>query len=118
MDLMGCRASQRICVIIGRVRLAGTAAGTVPSDESQPRRRNMTSRAPATTICEPTPTAQKAEKLVIRPIIQPKFCPKNPVKKLSGKKTVAMMVSCFMTTFSRFDTVDRWVSSAPLNRSR
>ena len=27
-----------------------------------------------------------------------------------------MIVSCFMTTFSRFDTVDRWVSSAPLSQ--
>ena len=31
---------------------------------------------------------------------------------------VAMMVSCFMTTFRRFDTVERWVSMTPLSRSR
>lgn len=112
IDLIGCKASQRICDIVGRVRRAGTAAGTVPSEDSQPRRRNMISSAVATTIWEPTPANQKAEKLVIRPIIQPKFCPKKPVKKLRGKNTVAMMVSCFITTFKRLDTVDRWVSRA------
>ncbi len=31
---------------------------------------------------------------------------------------VAMMVSCFITTFSRFDTVERCVSMTLLNRSR
>ena len=39
--------------------------------------------------------------------IQAKFWPKNPVRNDSGRKMVAMTVSCFMTTLSRFDTVDR-----------
>ena len=47
-----------------------------------------------------------------------KFCPKNPVRKVKGKKTVAMMVSCFITTLSRFDTVERWVSMTLESRSR
>ena len=49
---------------------------------------------------------------------QLKFWPKKPVRKLRGRNTVAMMVSCFMTTLSRLDTVDRWVSMTPLSRSR
>ncbi len=47
-----------------------------------------------------------------------KFWPKKPVMNPRGKNTVAMMVSCFMTTLRRLDTVDRWVSMAPLSRSR
>ena len=42
-----------------------------------------------------------------------KFWPKNPVRKLRGRKMVAMIVSCFITTFSRLDTVDTWVSMTP-----
>ena len=38
---------------------------------------------------------------------QPKFWPKKPVRKDSGRNTVAMIVSCFMTSFSRFDTMER-----------
>ena len=48
------------------------------------------------------PATRKAGRLMIRFIIQARFCPKNPVRKLSGRKMVAMMVSCFMTTFKRF----------------
>ena len=29
-----------------------------------------------------------------------------------------MIVSCFITTFSRLDTVDTWVSMTPDSRSR
>ena len=29
-----------------------------------------------------------------------------------------MMVSCFITTFNRFDTVETWVSMTPDRRSR
>ena len=39
--------------------------------------------------------------------IQPKFWPKKPVMKVSGRKIVAMIVSCFITTLSRFETVER-----------
>ncbi len=38
---------------------------------------------------------------------KPKFWPKKPVSQLSGRKMVAMIVSCFMTLFSRLETVDR-----------
>ncbi len=64
------------------------------------------------------PTTRKTAKLPSRVTIQPKFWPKKPVRKLMGKKMVAMIVSCFMTTLSRFDTVERCVSIAPLSRSR
>jgi len=43
---------------------------------------------------------------------------KNPVMKVAGRNTVAMIVSCFMTTLRRLETVERWVSSAPVSRSR
>ena len=38
---------------------------------------------------------------------QPKFWPKKPVMNVSGRKTVAMIVSCFITVLRRFETVDR-----------
>ena len=38
---------------------------------------------------------------------QPKFWPKNPVSHDNGRNTVAMMVSCFVTSLSRFETTDR-----------
>ena len=41
------------------------------------------------------------------PTIQPKFWPKKPVIQLSGRKMVAITVSCFMTLLSRFETVER-----------
>ena len=44
--------------------------------------------------------------------------PKKPVRKLSGRKMVAMMVSCFITTLRRFDTVERCVSMTLVSRSR
>ena len=47
-----------------------------------------------------------------------KFCPKNPVRKLSGRKMVAMIVNCFITEFRRLDTVERWVSMTLVSRSR
>ena len=31
--------------------------------------------------------------------IQPKFCPKKPVMNVSGRKIVAMIVSCFVVSF-------------------
>ncbi len=33
--------------------------------------------------------------------------PKKPVSQLSGRKIVAMIVSCFITVLRRFDTVER-----------
>jgi hypothetical protein len=39
--------------------------------------------------------------------MKPKFCPKNPVSQLRGRKTVAMIVSCFITELRRFETVER-----------
>jgi hypothetical protein len=51
-------------------------------------------------------------------IMYAKFCPKNPVRKLSGRKIVAIIVSCFMTTLRRLETVERCVSITLLSRSR
>jgi len=39
--------------------------------------------------------------------IQPKFCPKKPVSQASGRKMVAMIVSCFITLLRRLETVER-----------
>ena len=36
-----------------------------------------------------------------------KFCPKKPVRKVSGRKIVAMIVSCFITSFWRLACVER-----------
>lgn len=40
-------------------------------------------------------------------IDQSKFIPKNPVRKLSGRKIEAMIASCFDVSPCRFATVDR-----------
>ncbi len=47
-----------------------------------------------------------------------KFMPKNPVMNDSGRKIVAITVSCFITSFCRFEIVDRYRSVAPESRSR
>ena len=39
--------------------------------------------------------------------IHPKFWPKKPVMKVSGRKIPAITVSCLVTAFSRFETDDR-----------
>ena len=62
---------------------------------------------PTMTSSVPSPTTRNAPRLPMRWIIQAKFCPKKPVRKDSGRKIVAMRVSCFMIALSRFDTVDR-----------
>jgi hypothetical protein len=49
---------------------------------------------------------------------QPRFWPKNPVRNDSGRNTVAIMVSCFITSLSRLDTIDMYASSEPDSRSR
>jgi hypothetical protein len=56
--------------------------------------------------CSPRPRPRKAGRLASRSVIQPKFWLKKPVMKLSGRNTEAMMVSCFMTPFRRFECVD------------
>jgi hypothetical protein len=50
--------------------------------------------------------------------MKPEFCPKDPVSQLRGRKTVAMIVSCFITELKRFETVERLTSIAPVRRSR
>ena len=45
--------------------------------------------------------------LLMWPTIQPKFWPKKPVMNVSGRKMVAMIVSCFITVLSRLETVER-----------
>ncbi len=66
----------------------------------------------------PIPRARKAPREPSRTTIQAKFWPKNPVRNDSGRNTVAMMVSCFITSLSRLDTIDMYASSEPLSRSR
>ena len=55
----------------------------------------------------PIPKPMSASQLLVCLTMKPKFWPKNPVNQLSGKKTVAMIVSCFITELSRFETVDK-----------
>ncbi len=47
-----------------------------------------------------------------------KFIPKNPVKNVSGMNSAVRMVNTFITSFVRFAVTERYVSSAPLIRSR
>ena len=49
---------------------------------------------------------------------QPKFWPKKPVMKVSGRKIVAITASCFITTLSRLETVERKTSIELVSRSR
>jgi len=81
--------------------------GTVPLAVNHPRRRKKTIRPMTVNTCSPMPAPMKTGRLPRRATIHPKFWPKKPVRKLRGKKMVAMMVSCFMTTLSRLETVDR-----------
>ena len=52
------------------------------------------------------------------PVRNAKFWPKKPVRKVSGRKIVAMIVSCLLISPWRLATVDRYMSVAPLSRSR
>ena len=61
--------------------------------------------APTTTV--PSPSATNVPQSLMWRTSKPKFWPKKPVSQLSGRKIVAITVSCFITAFSRFDTVDR-----------
>jgi hypothetical protein len=64
-------------------------------------------RIASATSSVPTPTPKKVSQRPTWPTSQPKFCPKKPVSQLSGRKIVAITASCFITTFSRFETVER-----------
>lgn len=44
--------------------------------------------------------------------------PKTPVMNVIGRKSAAMTVRRFMTSFMRLETVERYASSAPLISSR
>ena len=48
---------------------------------------------------------------------KPKFWPKKPVITMSGRASVAITVSRWMTTLSRFETVERYTSIAPVSKS-
>ena len=50
---------------------------------------------------------RKAVQPVMLSTSRPKFMPKKPVIQVSGMKIVATIVSRFITTLSRFDTVER-----------
>jgi hypothetical protein len=50
---------------------------------------------------------QKATAVSTRWTSHRKFCPKNPVTKVNGRKMVAMTVSCFMTALRRLETLER-----------
>ena len=50
--------------------------------------------------------------------ISPRFCRRTRSGTDSGRNTVAMMVSCFITSLSRLDTIDMYASREPLSRSR
>ena len=47
-----------------------------------------------------------------------KLSPKNPVMNDSGSKIVPTIASCFITSFRRLLTVERYRSVAPESRSR
>ena len=47
----------------------------------------------------PRPKTANTQNGVICPTSQPKFIPKNPVMNDSGRKIVAITVSCFMASF-------------------
>ena len=55
----------------------------------------------------PIPKAKKAAAESTRSTIQPKFWPKNPVMKASGRKIVAISVNCFVTSPRRLDAAER-----------
>jgi hypothetical protein len=70
------------------------------------RRKYMNSRAQDTSS-PPIPKTRKTQSESMWFTSQPKFWPKKPVRKVSGRKIVAMTVSCFMTTFRRLETFER-----------
>jgi hypothetical protein len=66
----------------------------------KPDRRKYTSSTIAGTTSPPPPRTRKAASVSICSTIHPKL-------NASGRKIVASTVSCFMTTLSRLETVDR-----------
>ncbi len=91
----------------GRAQDRGRGQGRVTGRQIQPRRRNSQHRPATAATSVPMPRIRKAGRLPRRPTSQAKFWPKNPVRNDSGRNTVAMMVSCFITSLSRLDTIDR-----------
>src|SRR5947209_14912793 len=80
---------------------------------SQPLRWKNISRAMHVASMLPSPMPQNAHAEPMCLTRKPKFCPKKPVMKASGRKIVAITVSCFMTSFCRL--LDR--KSTRLNSS-
>ena len=78
-----------------------------PRLRSTGRRRNRTSMTPSAMACVATPSATNAGQPFTARTIQAKFMPKNPTIQVSGMKIVATIVSRFITSLSRFETVDR-----------
>jgi hypothetical protein len=77
------------------------------SSLKKPERWKYIQRPTQGTINPPMPKTRKTQSESMRLTSQPKFWPKNPVTKVSGRKIVAMIVSCFMTTFRRLETCER-----------
>ncbi len=74
---------------------------------------------PIETTSSPRPRAKNDHVLASTLLTsQAKFWPKKPVRNDSGRKIVAMIVSCFEISPWRLATVDRYMSVAPLSRSR
>ena len=55
----------------------------------------------------PPPISQKSRALLMLRTIQPKFWPKKPTTKESGRKIVATTVSCLVISFSRLEVTER-----------
>ena len=56
----------------------------------------------------PTPRTQNVHAVLMSSVtMKPKFWPKKPVMNDSGRKIVAITVSCFITSFWRLLTVER-----------
>src|SRR5262245_25188147 len=75
--------------------------------QNQPRTRKRISRPTTVRSSRPMPRSTNACQLATSPTIQPKFWPKKPVMNESGRKIVAITVSCFVVTLRRFDAVER-----------
>ena len=93
----------------GLGRRAAEPAFATEVQEEQGRGRPARTRCPATERPGGPSGGPPASRSSVR---------RSPVRNDSGRKMVAMMVSCFITTFRRFDTTDRCVSMVPLSRSR
>ncbi len=73
---------------------------------------------PTVTTCVTTASTKNGIQPVMLRTIQAKFMPKNPTIQVSGMKIVATIVSRFMTSLRRLETVERYTSIAPVSRSR